>query len=236
MAVFCCTPTRPRSVPRPALAARALQGTRAQLCLLAPAERCLKASLNFFETFSGHGNNVQSGSVAGDWRRAAQGCAAAASQTGCLPSRGADPRPRCRPHRSEYRQASCFAVPSPQPLSRRERGFKRRFISLFKLFRSCKQRAERQRGRELAESGTRMCRGGESDRMSAEPRSRSPAALPPSPKPATERWRWIHPRLSRTYRLRASCQPCITRVGDHLPATNVVRLHAVVLYPRVPAR
>ncbi len=34
------------------------------------------------------------GSVAGDWRRAAHGCAATASQTGCLPSRRADPRPR----------------------------------------------------------------------------------------------------------------------------------------------
>ncbi|SOU03702.1 hypothetical protein CFBP6762_03626 [Xanthomonas arboricola pv. fragariae] len=37
----------------------------------------------------------------------------------------------------------------------------------------------RQRGRGLAESGTRMCRDGESDRMSAEPKSRSPAALTP---------------------------------------------------------
>ncbi len=37
------------------------------------------------------------GSVAGDRRRAAQGCAATARQTGCLPRRRADPRPRCRP-------------------------------------------------------------------------------------------------------------------------------------------
>ncbi|MCW1998740.1 hypothetical protein GGR76_001648 [Xanthomonas translucens] len=44
-----------------------------------------------------------------------------------------------------------------------------------------------QRGRGLAESGTGMCRGGESDRMSAEPRSRFPATLPPSPKPANRR-------------------------------------------------
>ncbi|NJC47905.1 UNVERIFIED_ORG: hypothetical protein GGR78_001126 [Xanthomonas campestris] len=54
------------------------------------------------------------GSVAGDWRRAAHGCAATASQTGCLPSRRADPRPRCRFYRSQYRQAVCFAVRSPQ--------------------------------------------------------------------------------------------------------------------------
>ncbi len=46
---------------------------------------------------------------------------------------------------------------------------------------------KRQRGRGLAESGTGMCRGGESDRMSAEPKSRFPATLPPSPKPANRR-------------------------------------------------
>ncbi|MCW1977734.1 hypothetical protein FHY33_001916 [Xanthomonas arboricola] len=32
-----------------------------------------------------------------------------------------------------------------------------------------------------------MCRGGESDRMYAEPKSRAPVALPPSPKPANHR-------------------------------------------------
>ncbi|MCC4598611.1 hypothetical protein [Xanthomonas melonis] len=38
---------------------------------------------------------------------------------------------------------------------------------------------KRQRGRGLAESGTGMCRDGASDRMSAAPKSRCPAALPP---------------------------------------------------------
>ena len=117
MAALRCTPPKLAHLcPGPRLL-RGRSKARAPSCPSSPLrERCLKASLSFFETFSGHGNNVQSGSVAGDWRRAAQGCAAAASQTGCLPSRGADPRPRCRPHRSEYRQASCFAVPSPHPL------------------------------------------------------------------------------------------------------------------------
>ncbi|MFA1729356.1 hypothetical protein ACD582_19135, partial [Xanthomonas nasturtii] len=37
----------------------------------------------------------------------------------------------------------------------------------------------RQHGRGLAESGTGMCRDGASDRRSAAPKSRFPAALPP---------------------------------------------------------
>ncbi len=44
-----------------------------------------------------------------------------------------------------------------------------------------------QRGRALAEGGTGMCRGGESDRMSAEPKSRAPAAPPPLPTPRNHR-------------------------------------------------
>ncbi|NJC50438.1 UNVERIFIED_ORG: hypothetical protein GGR78_003744 [Xanthomonas campestris] len=123
MAVLRCTPSQPaRPCPGPRLR-RGRSKARAPSCPSSSLrERCLKASLSFFETFSGHGNNVQSGSVAGDWRRAAHGCAAAASQTGCLPSRGADPRPRCRPHRSDYRQASCSPYPHPTPSSRWETG------------------------------------------------------------------------------------------------------------------
>ncbi|MBB3762630.1 hypothetical protein FHY22_003825 [Xanthomonas arboricola] len=189
MAVLRCTPSQPaRPCPGPRLR-RGRSKARAPSCPSSSLrERCLKASLSFFETFSGHGNNVQSGSVAGDWRRAAHGCAAAASQTGCLPSRGADPRPRCRPHRSDYRQASCFAVPSPHPL---------------------------------------LPVG---DRRPILPRGRSAERTPVARKlrllaRRESDWSICH-ELSV-----ANCQCQRTPL-----AINVVRLHAVVLYPVVPAR
>lgn len=71
-------------------------------------------------TFPGHGSDVPRRQRGRDWRRAAQGCVAAASQTGCLTEPKSQSRPRCRPCRSRYRQTSGFAAPSP--LSRRERG------------------------------------------------------------------------------------------------------------------
>ena len=103
MAVFRRTLTpNPRSTPRPALATRALQGTRAHGAHAVPARPNGRGAPDNFLTIAFKLLEVtvmkcRGGSVAGDWRRAAQGCAAAASQTGCLPSRGADPRPRCRP-------------------------------------------------------------------------------------------------------------------------------------------
>ncbi len=58
-------------------------------------------------------------SVAGDWRRAAHGCAATARQTGCLPRRRADPRGRwCRPPKPQL-TVRAWTYPHPQPLSRR---------------------------------------------------------------------------------------------------------------------
>ncbi|NIK33988.1 hypothetical protein FHY15_003160 [Xanthomonas arboricola] len=69
--------------------------------LHAPTGEGLQAKLHWrVQDFRVMEVTCRGGSVAGDWRRAAQGCAAAASQTGCLPSRRADPRPRCRPDRS----------------------------------------------------------------------------------------------------------------------------------------
>ncbi|PPT54386.1 hypothetical protein XarbCFBP8138_16650 [Xanthomonas arboricola] len=66
-----------------------------QLCLLAPTGEGLRAELHWrVQDFRVMEVTCRGGSVAGDWRRAAHGCAATASQTGCLPSRKADPRPR----------------------------------------------------------------------------------------------------------------------------------------------
>ncbi|SOO42406.1 hypothetical protein XFF1815_180124 [Xanthomonas citri pv. fuscans] len=78
-----------RASPWPALAARGAQGTCAHGAQAVPPrpgrESGLKASLNFFETFSGHGNNLprpQHGrSMAAAWHRAAHGSAATANQT-----------------------------------------------------------------------------------------------------------------------------------------------------------
>ncbi len=160
----------PRSAPRPALAALALPGTRAHgapAVPLAPTGEGLQATLHWHaQDFRVMEVTCRGGSVAGDWRRAAHGCAATASQTGCLPSRRADPRPRCRFYRSQYRQAVCFAVRSPQlPLCapacgagasrharpwrascasspRRERSFEPNFIGVFKISGSWKRSAE----------------------------------------------------------------------------------------------
>ncbi|NIJ75660.1 hypothetical protein FHT08_000708 [Xanthomonas campestris] len=66
-----------------------------QLCLLAPKGEGLRAELHWrVQDFRVMEVTCRDGSVAGDRRRAAHGCAATASQTGCLPSRKADPRPR----------------------------------------------------------------------------------------------------------------------------------------------
>ncbi|QEX78683.1 hypothetical protein F6Y24_18500 [Xanthomonas arboricola pv. pruni] len=66
-----------------------------QLCLLSPTGEKLRAELHWrVQDFRIMEAKCRGGSVAGDWRRAAHGCAATASQTGCLPSRRADPRPR----------------------------------------------------------------------------------------------------------------------------------------------
>ncbi len=73
---------------------------------------------------------------------------------------------------------------------------------------------KRQRGRGLAESGTGMCRSGESDRMSAEPKSRAPVALPPSPKPAN------HRQLARPYSGNRTLTPTPLPTGEGLEAAR----------------
>ncbi|PPU14341.1 hypothetical protein XarjCFBP1022_04725 [Xanthomonas arboricola] len=56
-----------------------------KLCLLAPTGEGLQATPHWHaQDFRVMEVTCRGGSVAGDWRRAAQGCAAAASQTGCL--------------------------------------------------------------------------------------------------------------------------------------------------------
>ncbi len=92
--------SNPRSAPRPALAARALPGTRAHGAPAVPPRpegrgTSSRTSLAC-SRFPGHGSDVprrQRGrGLAESGTR--MGCAATASQTGCLPSRRADPRPR----------------------------------------------------------------------------------------------------------------------------------------------
>ncbi|MBB3856382.1 hypothetical protein FHY29_001755 [Xanthomonas arboricola] len=126
----------PRSAPRPALAARALPGTRAHGASCACSsrrERGFRRSEH--ETTSHHSPtaskamtaNGRGSSVAGDWRRAAHGCAAAASQTGCLTEPGSRSLAALLPlteaakrqARPRLWRASCACS------SRRERGFRR---------------------------------------------------------------------------------------------------------------
>ncbi|MBB6574871.1 hypothetical protein FHT07_003084 [Xanthomonas arboricola] len=181
--------------PTPALAARAPMARK--LCLLSPTGEGFRAELHWrVQDFRVMEVTCRGGSVAGDWRRAAQGCAAAASQTGCLPSRRADLRPRCRflPKPVPTGSASPYPPPPPRSAPRPDPRLRRTNCAYSPEGRGTSSRTSlacsrfpghgsdvprRQRGRGLAESGTGMCRDGESDRMSAEPKSRSPAALTP---------------------------------------------------------
>ncbi len=135
----------------------------------------------------------QSGSVAGDWRRAAQGCAAAASQTGCLPSRRAEPRSRCCPYRSQQTtgrhvawsySGNPYPHPNPSPDGRGAEAACPDFPQ--DQLTHGNEAPKWQRDRGLAESGTGMCRGGESDRdvcRAEEPISGHAAALTEASKP-----------------------------------------------------
>ncbi|NJC38769.1 hypothetical protein GGR60_003323 [Xanthomonas arboricola] len=178
------------------------------------------------------------GSAAGDWRRATHGCAAAASQTGCLTEPRSQspaaltPRPKPVPtgivHRRTLTPPPCSAPHCP----RLQRGRTETRVAGAQPVHWCptvtgasnhallacsrfpghgSDVPRRQRGRGLAESGTRMCRGGESDRMSDRAEEPVPgrAAAPTEARERQRAWRCPeNPYLTPNPRKRAPARAC----------------------------
>ncbi|NJB77045.1 hypothetical protein GGR65_000047 [Xanthomonas sp. 3376] len=210
-----------RTLPRSALAARALADTRAhgaQAVSARPHGRRALIRRPKRQTTSHHSLNAskamtangRGSSVAGDWRKAAHGCAAAASQTGCLTEPSSrSPAALLPPTEAAKRQArprlwraSCACSP------RRERGFRRPEHEKKSHHSPTASKVMTANGRGSSAAGDwRKAAQGCAAAVSqtgglTEPSSRSPAALLPPTEAAK--------RQARPRSWRASCA-CLSR-------------------------